>query len=86
MNSTIQISQIPTEVLQTFIFKYLDDIDIWSLGQAGDTRLKEIAEQYLDMLEVSVGNNYTINLTVIFDILCNILSIYVVLMHKLIQL
>ena len=76
MNTTLQISQIPTEVLQTFIFKYLDDIDVWSLGQAGDTRLREITEQYLDMLEVSVGNNYTINITVIFDMLVEYILYY----------
>ena len=69
MNNTIQISQLPTEILQTFIFKCLDDIDVWSLGQAGDTRLREITEQYLDMMKITVGNNYTINITIILDII-----------------
>ena len=38
------IVDLPTEILQTFIFKYLDDIDIHNLGEAGSRRLKEIAE------------------------------------------
>ena len=42
--STTSILDLPTEIIQTFIFKYLDDIDIYNLGEAGSKRLKEISQ------------------------------------------
>ena len=35
---------LPNEVIQNFIFTYLEDIDIYKLGQTGNYRLKELCE------------------------------------------
>ena len=43
------ILDLPTEIIQSFIFKYLADIDVYRLGRSGNTRLKEISEDYVQI-------------------------------------
>ena len=38
---------VPPEILQTYVFRYLNPIDIRNLGHIGSTRLKEISADYL---------------------------------------
>ena len=45
--SVKSISDLPNEVLQMHIFRYLDDVDIYNLGLAGNTRLKEISHDHV---------------------------------------
>ena len=40
---------LPNEIIQDFIFKYLDDVDIYRLGTTGSTRLKEICENFVQI-------------------------------------
>ena len=40
---------LPNEVIQNFIFKYLEDVDIYKLGQTGNYRLKEMCEHYVQI-------------------------------------
>ena len=44
-----KIMDMPAEVLQTHIFRYLDDIDIYNLGMAGNQSLKEISTDYVQL-------------------------------------
>ena len=41
---TTTILDLPTEIFITAIFKYLNNIDIYHLGESGSKRLKGISE------------------------------------------
>ena len=43
------IIDLPTEIIQSFIFKYLADVDVYNLGRTGNSRLKEISEDYVQI-------------------------------------
>ena len=45
-SNTLNIQDLPTEILQNALFKYLDRIDIHNLSKTGNWRLKEISEDY----------------------------------------
>ena len=38
------ILDLPTELFYSWIFRYLDEADIYNLGEAGSQRLKQISE------------------------------------------
>ena len=38
---------LPNEILRDVLFKHLEHIDVFSLGETGNTRLKYLAEDYL---------------------------------------
>ena len=40
----ISFLDLPNEIIQVYIFKYLEDVDIYTLGKTDSTRLKEICE------------------------------------------
>ena len=40
---------LPTEIIQKYVFKYLADIDIYNLGNTGNIRLKQISEDYVQL-------------------------------------
>ena len=43
------IEDLPTEILQDYLFKYLHDTDIYNLGQTGSLRLREISENFIQL-------------------------------------
>lgn len=45
----ILLQDLPTEIFRHYLFPYLDDIDIFRLGNAGDTRLKEICDNFVEI-------------------------------------
>ena len=47
--NTVTIADLPTEILQNFVFKYLGDIDIYNLSRAGNTRLRKISEDFSEL-------------------------------------
>lgn len=48
MNST-SLAELPVEIFHNGIFRYIDDIDIFNLGKTGSQRLKEIAEDFVQI-------------------------------------
>ena len=42
----ITIIDVPPEILQTYVFRYLNLIDVHNLSHIGSKRLKEISEDY----------------------------------------
>ena len=49
---------LPSEVLQTHIFRYLSDIDIYNLGMMGNKRLREVAEDYVQLGTYLINDIY----------------------------
>ena len=49
MSVNASILDLPNEIFLTEIFKHLDDIDIYHLGETGNQRLKEISEAYVQL-------------------------------------
>ncbi len=47
--NTMSIAELPTEILQNCVFKYLADIDIYNLGKAGNSRLRKISEDVSEL-------------------------------------
>ena len=47
--STPRIQDLPPEILQNNVFKHLDGLDIYNLGNAGSTKLKDISEDYVQL-------------------------------------
>ena len=45
----ILLQDLPTEIIRHYLFPYLDDIDIFRLGNTGDTRLKEICDNFVEI-------------------------------------
>ena len=45
----ILLQDLPTEIIRQYLFPYLDDIDIFRLGNTGDTRLKEICDNFVEI-------------------------------------
>ena len=45
------IEDLPTEIIQDYLFKYLHDTDIYNLTQAGSHRLKEVSESFIQLGE-----------------------------------
>ena len=43
------IEEMPTEILQDYVFKYLHDTDIYNLSQTGSLRLKEVSENFIHL-------------------------------------
>ena len=49
MRSKTTILDLPTEIIQDYLFKYLEDTDIYNLSQLGSRRLKEISEGFVQL-------------------------------------
>ena len=43
------ILDLPTEVFQNCIFKYLPDIDVYNLRKTGNLRMKQISEDHIEL-------------------------------------
>ena len=41
------ILDLPNEIIRDFLFKYLEVVEIFILGEAGNHRLKELSQEYL---------------------------------------
>ena len=52
------IFDLPSEVLQTHIFRYLTDMDIYNLGMIGNNRSKEISEDYVQLGKPLINGVY----------------------------
>merc|ERR1712141_650329 len=50
MGKDITIDDLPTEIIQDYLFKYLHDTDIYNLAQAGSHRLKEVSESFIQLV------------------------------------
>ena len=49
MSVVAGILDLPNEIFLTNIFKHLNDIDVYYLGETGNHRLKEISEAYVQL-------------------------------------
>ena len=49
MGKEITIDDLPTEIIQDYLFKYLHDTDIYNLSQTGSMRLKEVSENFIQL-------------------------------------
>lgn len=49
MEKETTIDDLPTEILQDYLFKYLHDTDIYNLSQTGSSRLKEVSENFIQL-------------------------------------
>ena len=49
MRSEKTLEDLPTEIVQDYIFKYLEDTDIYNLSQVGSHRLNEVSESFLQL-------------------------------------
>ena len=47
MDTTIE--DLPAEIIQDYLFKYLHDTDIYNLSQTGSLRLKEVSENFIQL-------------------------------------
>ena len=48
------ILELPNEIIRDFLFKYLETIEIFILGEAGNQRLKELSQEYLGYSKGSI--------------------------------
>ena len=49
MDKTIE--DLPAEIIQDYLFQYLDDTDIYNISQTGSLRLKEVSENFIQLGE-----------------------------------
>ena len=49
MDKTIE--DLPAEIIQDYLFQYLDDTDIYNISQSGSLRLKEVSENFIQLGE-----------------------------------
>ena len=49
MKNNIMLEDLPTEIIQDYLFKYLEDTDIYRLGQTGSQRLLELSESFIQL-------------------------------------
>ena len=49
MGKEITIDDLPTEIIQDYLFKYLHDTDIYNLSQTGSARLKDVSENFIQL-------------------------------------
>ena len=47
MDKTIE--DLPAEIIQDYLFQYLDDTDIYNISQTGSLRLKEVSENFIQL-------------------------------------
>ena len=45
--SNKSIIDLPNEIIRNYLFKNLGPVEIFSIGEAGNQRLKELAQEYL---------------------------------------
>ena len=48
------ILDLPNEIIRDFLFKNLETIEIFILGEAGNQRLKELSQEYLGYSKGSI--------------------------------
>ena len=48
------IIDLPNEIIRDIIFKHLDTVEIFILGEAGNQRLKELAQEYVGYSKGSI--------------------------------
>ena len=48
-NNNLMLEDLPTEIIQDYVFKYLGDTDIYHLSQTGSQRLKELSESFIQL-------------------------------------
>ena len=48
------ILELPNEIIRDFLFKYLETIEIFILGEAGNQRLRELSQEYLGYSKGSI--------------------------------
>ena len=48
--SLTSIQHLPSEVITHYIFKYLDEVDIYNVGQTGSKFLMEASEQMVKLV------------------------------------
>ena len=47
----VGILDLPNEIIRNIVFKYLGPVEIFTLGEAGNQRLKELAQEYIGYSE-----------------------------------
>ena len=48
------ITDLPNEIIRDIIFKHLDTVEIFILGEAGNQRLKELSQEYVGYSKGSI--------------------------------
>ena len=48
------ILDLPNEIIRDILFKYLETVEIFILGEAGNQRLKELSQEYLGYSKGSI--------------------------------
>lgn len=49
VSSTTNILELPLELIQNYIFPYLEGIDIYNFGESGNRRMKAIFDDYFKL-------------------------------------
>ena len=60
------ITDLPNEIIRDIIFKHLDTVEIFILGEAGNQRLKELSQEYVGYSNGNIMTDTILQRSIIF--------------------